>query len=332
MILVTGGTGLVGRHLLLALTESESTEIRATFRSTDSVEGVNDFFAFAKAEKRFTRIRWFQTDITDIPSLTEAFKGVTHVYHCAALISFDPYDFKKLTKVNIEGTANVVNLCLSHKIKKLCHLSSIATLSSLPYNPVNEENFWDANEKNSVYALSKYGAEMEVWRGTEEGLEAIIFNPSIILGEGDYTSGSGEIFTRIYNGLSYIPTGGSGVIDVKDLVTLLILGMQSAIHQERFIASSYNRTYDELIVLISKELNRKSSGRRLSNSILKIYAAWDAFLGVFLRRRKVTSAQVESLSSVKKYDTSKVTSAFDLRPTDLKVTIERIATHFLNQV
>ena len=128
MILVTGGTGLVGMHLLLELSQ-ENTPVRALFRSTEKIKEVEAFFAFAKAEKQFKKIDWIQADITDVPSLELAFKDITYVYHCAALISFDPFDFQKLLKTNVEGTANVVNLCLSRQVEKLCHLSSVATLS-----------------------------------------------------------------------------------------------------------------------------------------------------------------------------------------------------------
>lgn len=330
MILVTGGTGLVGMHLLFKLTEEE-TVVRALYRTHDRLQNVEAFFAFAKAETRFKTIEWIQADITKIPSLTPSFKGITYVYHCAALISFDPYDFPKLVKTNIEGTANVVNLCLSEGIKKLCYLSSIATLSKLPSDPITEENIWDPNEENSVYAISKYGAEMEVWRGTQEGLPAILFNPGIILGEGDYTKGSGILFNHILKGSSFFPKGSSGVIDVKDVVQLMIAGQKSSITKERYILVSQNILYKTLFEKIAQSLSKKAPSRSLSYTLLRILAVLDSFIGVFTHKRRITKIGALSVQEIKEYSADKVTSEFGYTPTPLQETLDRIKKHITAQ-
>lgn len=326
MILVTGSTGLVGRHLLLALTQS-GKHVRALYRSDDKRKEVESFYAFAKAESHQHLIDWVRGDITEIPSLIMSFDGVTHVYHCAALISFDPYDFKTLTKVNIEGTANVVNLCLANDIKKIVHLSSIATLANLPNNPITEENHWDPDADNSVYGLTKYGAEMEVWRGTEEGLDAVIFNPGIIIGEGDYAEGSGTLFKHILTKKSYYPKGGSGIIDVKDLVTLMISGMESNIKQERYIAVGYNMSYRDIFDKIAAALHTKSPSQPLSSLFLRIVTFLDAIRSIVTRKRKLTKVGGQSLQTIKKYNTGKLTTAFSYAPTPLEATLNRVATH-----
>lgn len=326
MILVTGSTGLVGRHVLLALTEA-GNQVRALYRSDSKKKEVEDFYAFAKAQSHLSLVNWIQGDITDIPYLICAFKGVTHVYHCAALISFDPYNFKKLTKVNVEGTANVVNLCLAHGVKKIIHLSSIATLSSLPNNPINEDNYWDPDADNSVYALTKYGAEMEVWRGTEEGLDAVIFNPGIILGEGDYTQGSGTLFNHILKKKSYYPKGGSGLIDVKDLVTLMITAMSSTLKQERYIAVGYNLSYQVIFEHIAKGLDLKPPLKQVSTLIFKLLNILDSIRGVFTRKRKITKAGYTSLQTERNYDTKKLIATFKYTPTPLEKTVARITDH-----
>ncbi len=330
MILVTGGTGLVGMHLLLKLTEEE-TSVRALFRTYDRLQKVEDFFAFAKAESRFKTIEWLQADITEIPTLTPCFKNITYVYHCAALISFDPYDFHKLVKTNIEGTANVVNLCLSKGIKKLCYLSSIATLSKLPTNPITEENIWDPNEENSVYAISKYGAEMEVWRGTQEGLPAILFNPGIILGEGDYTKGSGVLFDHILKERSFFPKGSSGIIDVKDVVQLMIIGQKSDITKERYILVSQNISYKTLFKKIAQSLSKKMPTRPLSSGLLRILVVLDALRGVFTRKRRLTKIGALSVQEVKEYSADKVKSELGYIPTPIQETLDRIKKHIIVQ-
>lgn len=326
MILVTGGTGLVGMHLLLELSQ-ENTPVRALFRSTEKIKEVEAFFAFAKAEKQFKKIDWIQADITDVPSLELAFKDITYVYHCAALISFDPFDFQKLLKTNVEGTANVVNLCLSHQVEKLCHLSSVATLSKLPNNPVDEENIWDPNDNNSVYAISKYGAEMEVWRATQEGLKAIIFNPAIILGEGDYSKGSGVLIDRILKEKSYFPKGGSNFVDVKDVVKIMIIGLTSDITKERYVLAGTPMLYKEALDRMSHHFSKKPPKKSLSKGLLQILIIGDQLVSLFTRKRNITRITAASLLEEKYYSDAKAKEQLSYIPTPINKTLNRIKAH-----
>ena len=158
------------------------------------------------------------------------------MYHCAAFISFDTNDYFALRKINIEGTANLVNLCLANNIEKLCYVSSIATIgNSIKNELITEDTHWNPEEDQSVYAITKYGAEMEVWRGTQEGLIVIVVNPGIIIGAGFWRSGSGSLITRIYKGISHYTTGVVGFVDVLDVVMPLIQFMESDIKNERYI-------------------------------------------------------------------------------------------------
>ena len=327
MILVTGGTGLVGSHLLLALTKEGDTVV-ALYRSQDKIARIAQFFAFAKAETQFSSIRWVQADITDIPALEIAFKGITKVYHCAAMISFDPYDFNQLRKTNGEGTANVVNLCLSHEITKLVYLSSIATLAKTPNTPIDEENHWDPNVPNSVYAITKYGGETEVWRSTQEGLNALIFNPGIILGAGDYTSGSGALFGRIDKGFNYYTHGGSGVIDVLDVVDIMIQGMESDIINERFVLIAQNWTYKTLLSEIAAALHKKKPKRALSSGVLNVVCFLDSIKALFWRKRTLTKIDVVSAQEISKFSNTKAKDYFKYEPRDITQCIQRVGVHF----
>lgn len=326
MILITGSTGLVGRHLLLALI-LKGDKVRALYRSENKKNEVLHFLAFAKADSHEHLIEWILGDITEIPSLSVVFKDVTHVYHCAALISFDPYEFKRLTKINVEGTANVVNLCLSNNVDKLIHLSSIATLAKLPNSPITEENYWDPDAKNSVYGLTKNGAEMEVWRGTEEGLDAIIFNPGIILGEGSYTDGSGSLFQHVIKEKSYYPRGGSAVIDVKDLVELMIRAMASTITQERYLTIAHNVSYQELFEKIAQKLNKKPQKISLSNTLLMLINGLDFIRGLITRKRAITKIGYQTLQTITVYSNNKISEDFNYTFKSLESTLARIASH-----
>ena len=235
MILVTGATGLVGSHLLVQLLQ-ENEEVKALFRSEKQIEKVKNIFAFHHQTALFEKINWVKGDITDIPSLEIAFENISHVYHCAALISFDPSDEDELRKINIEGTANVVNCCIDFSVKKLCHVSSIAALGNPKEHEttITEETEWNPEELHSDYAITKYGAEMEVFRGHQEGLEVVIVNPGVIFGYGFPKKGSDVIIQSVKKGLSFYTKGNIGIVSVEDVVKSMTQLMKSNNNGERY--------------------------------------------------------------------------------------------------
>jgi nucleoside-diphosphate-sugar epimerase len=299
MILVTGGTGLVGAYLLLQLVEAHST-LRATCRESSSLEDVKRIFSYyhpePEARALFSKVEWVQADITDIPALEQAFSGVTHVYHCAAYISFHPGDFAKLRKVNAEGTSNIVNLCITHKVAKLCYVSSIATIGRNPnIASATEEDFYPGSYPN-VYALSKQSAELEVWRGSQEGVKVVIVNPGVILGAGFWKSASSSVFGLGGRGLYFAPPGGSGFVSVTDVVQIMVRLMNSPIANERYIVVAENWPYKKLLSCIGKALNRPAPRLILPIWILQVLRGAD-WLRSFLTggKRKLTRSTVESL-------------------------------------
>ena len=259
MILVTGATGLVGTHLLVKLIK-EGFQVRALYRTESKKEEAKKVFEFyfSNTEKHvFDTISWVKTDISDIPALTEAFQDITHVYHCAAEISFNPARYKTLRKTNIEGTANIVNLCLTHHIQKLCYVSSIATLGEyLVGSQINEDTEWNPEMPNSVYAITKYGAEMEVWRGVHEGLDAVIVNPGIIIGPGFFNSGSGILFKKIYNGMNFYTTGVSGYVSIQDVTNIMYRLMTGAFRNQRYILVSENLSFKNAFEMMARALHK----------------------------------------------------------------------------
>ena len=249
MILVTGGTGLVGSHLLYKLT-SQGKNVRAIYRNEVTKESVSEVFALFTTDVSIllNKIEWVKADLNDLPALSNAFANVTLVYHCAAYISFDPKDYLLLRKVNIEGTANIVNLCIKNNVKKLCYVSSIAALGKeLHHKKITEETYWNPETaNNSVYGITKYGAEMEVWRGTQEGVPAVIVNPGIILGSGYWNQGSGTLFKMVKKGVAYKTTGKTGFVDVLDVVDVMVTLMESIIINERYILVAENVAFNDV--------------------------------------------------------------------------------------
>lgn len=332
MILVTGGTGLVGAHLLYKLLE-KGEKVRATYRPNSNLNAVKKVFSYYTntPEKLFSLIDWVEADITNIPDLDEAFKGVTTVYHCAALISFDPKDYQKLRKINIEGTHNVVNLCIAHKVSKLCYVSSIAAIGKAVANePITEETPWNPAADNSVYAITKYGAEMEVWRGTQEGVPAIIVNPGVILGEGFWYQGSGSLFRLAQKGVPYYTTGSTGFVDVVDVVNCMIKLTESNLKNERYILISENYTFGALFTEIANKINAKPPTKKVAKWQLELAWRLDWLRSLLTgKKRKLTKQTAQSLLTPEKYSNKKVKDALNYSFIPVKQSIARVAKNYI---
>jgi dihydroflavonol-4-reductase len=312
MILVTGTTGLVGSHLVLHLIE-QGQKVKAVFRDEVGRQKVRTVFDYYKKGHLFETINWCQADILDIPSLEIAFQDVESVYHCAALISFDPKDEEKLRKINIEGTANVVNFCIENKVKKLCYVSSIAALGDLKEAEtiITEETEWDPEKPHSDYAISKYGAEMEIWRGHQEGLKVVVVNPGVILGPPFWTEGSGEIFVKVKLGLLFYTKGVTGFVSVHDVIKSMFLLMESTITGEKYILVTENKTYQDLVFIIADVLKFKRP-RFYASPFLTAFA-WrvDWFLNIFFsKNRKLSRNMAISLHTKDYYSNKKITQLF----------------------
>ncbi len=241
MILVTGATGFLGAELIKQLTEQQIA-VRAIKRSSSKIPAL-------LVENSL--VDWYVADLNEPETLADAFQDITKVYHCAALVSFNSKDKKELFKVNIEGTANVVNLCADNNIR-LLHVSSVAALGNAKKGElITEKDFWEYSAHPQHYAISKYEGEMEVWRGIAEGLDAVIVNPSIIIGKNTGYAGSGAIFKLVKNGLKFYTDGATGIVDVEDVAKCMILLMNSDITAERFTLSADNLIYKDLFAKIA---------------------------------------------------------------------------------
>lgn len=329
MILVTGGTGLVGSHLLYRLLKKGKI-VRALHRKNSNLEAVWQIFQHYGETDRdiFERIEWFEAEINDVPTLIRAFDKITTVYHCAAWVNFNPDNYYGLKKTNIEGTANIVNISLAKEVKKLCFVSSVAALGNKPDNGlIDEETYWNPDARNNVYALSKYGAEMEVWRGTQEGLNAIIVNPGIILGPSPSSKGSGIAVQLGSRGIPFYPSGGVGIVDVKDVVYAMTQLMESTITNNRFILVGHNISYRDLLTEMAIRFAKKPPKWKLSKSIMMTVSGVDWFLSKTLRtKRKIVKDTVRAMFTTSQYDGSKIEKTIDFRYTSLSETLDTLAT------
>jgi len=308
MILVTGGTGLVGAHLLYHLLKNDK-KIRAIYRSKDKIESVKKVFSYYTDDVTLIdKIDWFKADITEVPAMIPAFVGVKKVYHCAAFISFNPKDYIEMRKINIHGTAIIVNLSIDAKIDKLCFVGSIASVGeSINDQLITEENEWNKELDNSGYSITKFGAEMEVWRASQEGVEVVIVNPGVILGSGFWQSGSGKLFSQVYNGFKYFTEGITGFVGIKDVVKTMILLMESPIKNERFILVSENKTYKDVLFAIADGFGKKRPSKKIKPWQTSILWRSSAFVAKISGVKPLLSKySARSAHSVSKYSSQKI--------------------------
>lgn len=316
MILVTGGTGLVGAHLLLFLTENSNESVRAIYRNAKQIAKTQSLFDYYGKADLFPKIVWLEADILDVPSLENAFVGVTKVYHCAAFISFNPNDEEQLRKVNIEGTANIVNFCIAKNVSKLCHVSSIAALGELAEHEsvITEESLWNPQALLSDYRITKYGAEMEVWRAQQEGVDVVVVNPGIILGpypeNWDKSQGSGALFYNVIRGMPFYTDGSTGYVAVTDLVKIMNQLMESSINNERFIVVAVNISYKDIIYKVADRLGAKKPKTKASYTLLKLAWRLDWLASkLFFTKRKLSRESAYSLVKSENLSSQKLINA-----------------------
>jgi dihydroflavonol-4-reductase len=315
-ILVTGATGLVGsatvRQLLLA--GHTLSVLHRTHSDRSLIKDLEN------------RVRWVEGDILDVPALEKAVEGHDYVVHAAAVVSFVPRDKARMLKVNVEGTANVVNACLKAGIQKLCHVSSVAALGrpdprrtdTQQTLRIDEKQRWEDSPANSSYAKTKYLAELEVWRGIAEGLRAVIVNPSLILGEGDWTKSSTQLFRYVYQEKPFYTEGTVNYVDVLDIARAIEALLASEVHNERFILSAGSATYQQLFRTMAAGFGKRPPSIKVGSTLAGIIWRTEAF--------KETA---RSATHRIEFDNSKIkeTIPFDFQP--LETTVKRVCESFL---
>ena len=331
MIFLTGGTGLVGAHILLKLTES-GQKVKALKRKRSSLTVIKNIFSHYKKTDLLKSIEWIEGDLLDLFSLQEGIKGCNTVIHCAAIVSFNPKDFKKVMKINVGGTANIVNICLENNIEKLAYISSIATLNDEKNQVRTEDSFWKESKSNSQYAKSKYLSEQEVWRGIEEGLNSIIVNPSVILGPGDWTKGSSQMFEKVWKGLKFYSSGSTGYIDVLDVAKCVVKLLEKEIINERFILNAENIKYRDIFDSIAENLNKPKPHIKVSPLIKEI--AWRIeWLKSFITNKSplITKETANTAMKNKSFSNEKIIKALDYKFIPIEESIKHYSQWFLEE-
>ncbi|MEO9022241.1 MAG: NAD-dependent epimerase/dehydratase family protein [Ginsengibacter sp.] len=296
-ILVTGSAGLVGNELIKQLLAA-GEKVKALYHSTP-------------VSLSHPNLEIAPCDVLDVMALEEAMQGITHVYHNAAIVSYDPGDKRRILKINIEGTANVVNACIDNGIKKMVHVSSVAALGRMREGEmVTEKMNWTEETSNSTYGKSKYLSELEVWRGIGEGLEAVIVNPSLILGGDNWETGSSAIFKNAYNEFKWYTGGISGFVDVRDVARVMILLMNSEINAQRFILNGENLSYREIFSSIANCFGKKPPYKKVTPLLAEIIWRMEGVKTKFTGKKHLLTKETARTSQAKVYfDNSKILKA-----------------------
>jgi dihydroflavonol-4-reductase len=331
MILVTGATGLVGAHLLYELTR-RGEKVRALIRNDAAKAKVKKTFAWYSAgETLFENIHWFEGDVLDIYSLDAALDGVGRVFHCAGMVSFKKSDRQQLLLVNQQGTANLVNACNEKGNIRFCHVSSVSALGRTKAGEtITEKSIWKSSKINSTYAVSKYGAEREVWRAAEEGLEMFIVNPSIIIGPGVWGNGSLKLFNTVNNGIVFYSDGITGYVDVRDVVNIMIQLMDSNTRDERFIVSAEDISYKRMLGMIAVALRKKPPHIKLRPWMAELAWRIELLLSIFGKTPVISKEVARSAFNRFYYDSTKVKQLLSYRYIPIEESILHTSRLFLS--
>jgi dihydroflavonol-4-reductase len=330
-ILITGATGLVGsavaRYFL-----ADNHAVSALFRPGSDRSLLKDIEH---------RIEWVEGDILDVSALEKALQGIDFVVHTAAVVSFVPRDREMMYKVNREGTANVVNACLKWNIQKLCHVSSIAALGKPDPRKivpgvdtvVDETQRWEESPENSEYAKSKYLAELEVWRGIAEGLNAVIVNPTLVLGEGDWTKSSTQIFRYVYREKPFYTDGMANYVDVNDVAEIISRLLFSEISAERFLLNAGTVSYHDLFNTIADSMHKKRPAFRVGSNLAGVIWRLEAVRTWLMGTKPlITKETAQSAARRIKYDNSKIKDLLGFNFQPLGKTVMRVSESLIAKI
>src|SRR5215203_6109273 len=304
-VLVTGGTGFLGAYIIKKLIEKGSN-VFALRRSNNP-----PFFLSSSITDKVT---WIQGDILDVVSLSEAMEDADSVVHSAAIVSFTSKDRQQMYKVNVEGTANVVNAAIENNIKRFVHISSVAALGRKIHSElISEDRKWEDDKMNTNYAISKHKAELEVWRGFAEGLEGVILNPSTILGFGDWHQSSCAIFRNAYKEFAWYTNGINGFVGVEDVAEAAVQLLYSNLTERRFIVNSENISFRQLFDLIAGDFEKRKPHREATKLIGSLAWRWEALISFISGKKPLLTRETAKVAHCQtSFDNSALIKALPL--------------------
>lgn len=318
---------MLGAHLLYHLAPQQ-TRLIATYRASSNLDLAEKIFSYYESgQELWKRVEWIETDLEDPVQVNNLLTDVDELYHCAALVSFDPLDGPAMLEINSLITENLVNAGLENGLAKMVHVSSVAALGrDAQRTKISEKSHWNADGENSVYAKSKYKSELEVWRGAAEGLKVAVVNPGVILGPGDWTTGSARLFYSMAQNFRYYTEGVNGFVDVRDVAEVMIKLMDSEISDERFVVVAENRSYKDLFFNIADALGSKRPSVKAQPWMGELVWRAERLKSLITSKKPlVTPETARTAHQANHYDNSKIREAlnFEFRP--LEETVQDFA-------
>ena len=293
MILVTGGTGFLGAYIIKELIE-KGHAVRAIRRTHK--------LPFFISSSLFEKVEWVEGDILDINSLEVAMEGIDTVIHSAAVVSFIKKERGNMYHVNVDGTANIVNIALEKNVRRIIYISSVAALGrTAGGGHVDEEKKWEESNVNTHYAKSKYKGEIEVWRGFSEGLNGVILNPSTILGYGDWNNSSCAIFKKVYEEFQFYTGGINGFVDVEDAARVIVLFAENNITEQRYIVNADNWEFQHLQNSIADGFNKKRPTKTASPFLMNIAWRFEKIKSLFSGNKPLITKESARVAQSKTY-------------------------------
>jgi len=328
-IFLTGASGLLGSHLLIELINEKKAVlalVRNIEKTTKVLQTTLSWYGL-KANELTDYVRFIEGDISDVDLINDSLKEIDIVYHCAGMISLFEEDKWEMLKVNGEGTANIVNCCMTQSIKQLLYVSSVSTLNKGNGEEIDEELFTKEDAYLSAYAISKRAGESEVWRGIEEGLNAVIVNPSVIIGPSEKETGTMALFFRIKNGMKFITTGVAGYVDVRDVAIICKQLISKKIHGQRFIVSSENLSIQNFAIKIAKKLNVNSEFKMAPFWLLRLITIGNGLRNFLTGKKHLpNSTALKMIENKSYYSNDKIVKALNYKFYSIDEAIENTIT------
>ncbi|KAB1062840.1 NAD-dependent epimerase/dehydratase family protein [Salibacter halophilus] len=333
VIFITGATGLVGSHLAYFLL-SRGEKLRALKReSSDTSILENHFKHYGGDSQLLKNIEWVDGDLFDVIELEKLVNGCDEVYHAAAYVSFDPAEKNKLYKVNIEGTANLVNIALDVGVRKFGYVSSTAAIGSGRNGDKTDENIkWKEDKHTSYYAISKHYGEREIWRGSQEGLNVAMVNPCIVVGPGNWNTSSAAMFSQVWDGLKFYTTGSNAFVDVRDVAQALIEVMDEELFGNRYLVVGKNMKYRDYFNLIADALDKKRPSVQATKTMSSIAWRLEKVRSFFTGKKPlITRETAQSANSNVQYSNEKIKKELDFEFNSIEKAVKDTAERFLNE-
>jgi dihydroflavonol-4-reductase len=320
MIAITGANGLLGSFIVRKLIEKNSpfVALKRELSDTSLLDDVQE------------KINWRTADILNPVQLHEALDGCTHVIHAAAFVSFNPYRADDVIEMNTIGTRNVVNACLEQNIKRLAHISSVAALGRQKGQTlIDEQNKWVDNSYNSVYADSKYRAELEVYRGQEEGLNTVIMNPSVILAAADWNRSSAKLFKYVNQRRPFYIDAFLNYVDVRDVAACVYELLHREEQSQRFIINAGNISFKDFFDKVASHFQTKPPSIKLSKKMLKIVAEIETVRSWFTRAEPMVTRETARLANTHfLYDNKKIREILNFEFQTIDNTLEWCCSYY----